>query len=182
MKIGYARVSTIDQNLDLQIDSLKKAGCQKIITDKISGSLQNRIGLEELLNTIRKNDEVIVWRLDRLGRSLKHLIELITIFNNKEVFFTSITESINTKSSSGKLIFHIFASLSEFERNLISERTKSGLQSARARGKLGGRPKKAPKEKRQLAKDLYDSKKYSLAKICNIIGISKPTLYKYIRE
>ena len=182
MKIGYARVSTIDQNLDLQIDSLKKAGCEKIITDKISGSLQHRIGLEELLNTIRKDDEVIVWRLDRLGRSLKHLIELITIFNKKEIFFTSITESINTKSSSGKLIFHIFASLSEFERNLISERTKSGLQAARSRGKLGGRPKKAPKEKRQLAKELYNSKKYSLAKICKMIEISKPTLYKYIKE
>jgi DNA invertase Pin-like site-specific DNA recombinase len=182
MKIGYARVSTIDQNLDLQIDCLKKAGCQKIITDKISGSLQNRVGLEELLNIIRKDDEVIVWRLDRLGRSLKHLIELITIFNKKEIFFTSITESINTKSSSGKLIFHIFASLSEFERNLISERTKSGLQAARSRGKLGGRPKKVPKEKRQLAKELYNNKKYSLAEICNIIGISKPTLYKYIRE
>jgi DNA invertase Pin-like site-specific DNA recombinase len=182
MKIGYARVSTIDQNLDLQIDSLKKAGCEKIITDKISGSLQHRVGLEELLNTIRKDDEVIVWRLDRLGRSLKHLIELITIFNEKETFFTSITESINTKSSSGKLIFHIFASLSEFERNLIRERTKSGLAAARARGKLGGRPKKAPKEKRQLTKELYNSKQYSLAQICKMIGISKPTLYKYVRE
>ena len=181
MKIGYARISTIDQNLDLQIDALKNAGCEKIITDEISGSLSERVGLRKLMNILRKDDEVIVWRLDRLGRSLKHLIELINKFHNLGVTFTSLQESINTNNSTGKLIFHIFGALSEFERNLILERTKAGLASARARGRKGGRPKKLSKDKRQLARELYEGKKHSLMQICNILGISKPTLYKYVR-
>ena len=181
MKIGYARISTIDQNLDLQIDSLKKAGCEKIITDKISGSLSERVGLKELLSIIRQGDEVIVWRLDRLGRSLKHLIELINIFHDKGVFFRSLEESINTNNSTGKLIFHMFGALAEFERNLILERTKAGMAAARARGRIGGRPKKLDKNKRQLAIDLYNGKKHSLEEICSMMGVSKPTLYKYVR-
>lgn len=181
MKLGYARISTIDQNLDLQIDALKNAGCEKIITDKISGSLSERVGLQELMSILRKGDEVIVWRLDRLGRSLRHLIELINKFNEIEVTFTSLQESINTTSSTGKLIFHIFGALSEFERNLILERTKAGLESARARGRQGGRPKKLSKDKRLLAKELYEGKKHSLIQICSMLNISKPTLYKYVR-
>ena len=181
MKIGYARIYTTDQNLDLQLDALNNAGCEKIITDEISGSLSERVGLKELLNILRKGDEVIVWRLDRLGRSLKHLIELINQFHNLGVTFTSLQESINTNNSTGKLIFHIFGALSEFERNLILERTKAGLESARARGRQGGRPKKLTKDKRQLAKELYEGKKHSLVQICDMLGISKPTLYKYIR-
>ena len=181
MKIGYARISTVDQNLDLQIDALKKSGCEKIITDKISGSLSERVGLKELLNIARKGDEVIVWRLDRLGRSLKHLIELINSFHDSGISFGSIEESINTNNSTGKLIFHMFGALAEFERNLILERTKAGLVAARARGRIGGRPKKLDKNKRQLAIDLYSGKKHSLAEICSMLGISKPTLYKYVR-
>ena len=182
MKIGYARVSTVEQNLDLQIDALKKAGCEKIITDEISGAKSERNGLQELMTMLRKGDEIIVWRLDRLGRSLKHLIELINHFNDVGVTFTSLQESINTNNSTGKLIFHIFGALSEFERNLILERTKAGLASARARGRLGGRPKKLNKDKRKLAKELYNSKKYSLTQICSMLSISKPTLYKYVRS
>ena len=182
MKIGYARISTTEQNLDLQIDALKQVGCERIITDEVSGVKSERKGLQELMNILRKGDEVIVWRLDRLGRSLKHLIELINHFNEIGVTFTSLQESINTNNSTGKLIFHIFGALSEFERNLILERTKAGLSSARARGRLGGRPKKLNKDKRQLAKELYESKKYTLSQICSILGISKPTLYKYVGE
>lgn len=181
MKIGYARISTTDQNLDLQIDALKKAGCEQIIKDEISGSLSERPGLQELNKILRKGDEVIVWRLDRLGRSLKNLIALINDFQEKEVSFHSLCESINTSSSTGKLIFHIFASLSEFERNLILERTRAGIEAARARGRQGGRPKKLDKDKRKLAIDLYEGKKHSLKQICNTLGISKPTLYKYIK-
>ena len=134
-----------------------------------------------MLNTIRKDDEVIVWRLDRLGRSLKHLIELITIFNEKEVFFTSITESINTKSSSGKLIFHIFASLSEFERNLISERTKSGLQAARSRGRKGGRKFQLTKSKVRFAQIAMQNRETKISDLCQELGgITKQTLYRYV--
>jgi DNA invertase Pin-like site-specific DNA recombinase len=181
MKIGYARISTTDQNLDLQIDALKKAGCEKIIKDEISGSLSERPGLEELKKIIRKGDEIIVWRLDRLGRGLKHLIALINEFQESGVSFHSLTESINTGNSTGKLIFHIFGALAEFERNLILERTRVGIEAARARGRQGGRPKKLDKDKRKLAIDLYESKKHSLKQICNTLGISKPTLYKYIK-
>ena len=181
MKIGYARVSTADQNLDLQIDALKKAGCEQIIKDEISGSLSQRPGLQELNKILRKGDEVIVWRLDRLGRSLKNLIALINEFQEKGVSFHSLCEAINTNSSTGKLIFHIFGALSEFERNLILERTKAGIEAARARGRQGGRPKKLDKAKRKLAIDLYEGKKHSLNQICEALGISKPTLYKYIK-
>lgn len=180
MKIGYARISTVDQNLDLQIDALQKAGCNKIIKDEISGSLSERPGLNKLKEILREGDELIVWRLDRLGRSLNHLIALVNEFNDNGISFHSLTESINTKSPTGKLIFHIFGALSEFERNLILERTQAGLKAARARGRLGGRPKKLDSDKRKLAVDLYESKKHSLKQICNTLGISKPTLYKYI--
>ena len=181
MKIGYARISTIDQNLDLQIDALKKAGCEKIIKDETSGSLVLRPGLEELKKIIRKGDEIIVWRLDRLGRSLRHLINLINEFQELGVSFNSLTESINTSNSTGRLIFHIFGALSEFERNLILERTRAGIEAARARGKQGGRPKKLNQDERKLAIDLYQGKKHSLKQICNTLGISKPTLYKYVK-
>jgi len=182
MNIGYARVSTFEQNLDLQIDALKKADCEKIVTDAISGSIAERPGLSKLNEILRKGDTLIVWRLDRLGRSLKHLIEIINNFEKKGVAFQSLEETINTKTSTGKLIFHLFGSLAEFERNLITERTRTGLEAARARGRQGGRPKKLEKDKRQLAVDLYQDKKHSIKQICSTVGISKPTLYKYIRE
>ncbi|HJO91901.1 MAG TPA: recombinase family protein [Victivallales bacterium] len=182
MKIGYARVSTLEQNLDLQVDALNKAGCKKIVKDELTGSVADRPGINKIKEILRDGDTLVVWRLDRLGRSLKHLIELINKFEEDNISFQSLEETINTKTSTGKLIFHLFASLAEFEKNLISERTKAGLEAARARGRQGGRPKKLNKDKRMLAVDLYESKKHSIKQICSTVGISKPTLYKYIKE
>lgn len=180
MKIGYARVSTLEQNLNLQIDALQKAGCERIITDEISGSVAERPGVTELRHSLRKGDTVVVWRLDRLGRSLKHLMEWINELQDKQVEFQSLQESIDTSTSTGKLIFHIFASLAEFEKNLIGERTRAGLEAARIRGRQGGRPKKLSKDKRRLTIDLYKGRKHSIKQICQIAGISKPTLYNYV--
>jgi DNA invertase Pin-like site-specific DNA recombinase len=180
MRFGYARVSTIEQNLSLQMDALKAAGCDEVITDEASGKNANRPGLTNLLNNkLRAGDDLVVWRLDRLGRSLKDLIELVNNFENKGIKFNSLTESINTGTNSGKLIFNIFASLAEFERNLIRERTVAGLSAARARGKLGGRPRIA-NTKINAAVQLYNQKKLTIDEICKTIGISKATLYKYI--
>src|SRR5919106_2295855 len=141
MLIGYARVSTQDQTLNLQKDALKKIGCSKIFTDTASGTKEERKGLEDALNYVREGDTLVVWRLDRLGRSLKHLIETITELNNRKIGFKSIQENIDTTTSGGKLVFHIFGALAEFEREIIRERTKAGLTAARSRGKVGGRPK-----------------------------------------
>ena len=142
MRIGYARVSTQEQNLDLQKDALKRAGCKKIIEDIASGKTENRPGLDRVRELLREGDVLVVWRLDRLGRSLKHLIELMTELEQKKIGFQSLQESIDTTSPGGKLIFHMFGALAEFERNLIRERTRAGLDAARARGRKGGRPKK----------------------------------------
>src|ERR671918_3134384 len=141
MLIGYARVSTQDQTLNLQRDALQKIGCTKIFTDTASGAKAERIGFEEALDYVREGDTLVVWRLDRLGRSLKHLIETITRLNNRKIGFKSITEHIDTTTSGGKLVFHIFGALAEFERDIIKDRTKAGLHAARVRGRLGGRAK-----------------------------------------
>ena len=141
MLIGYARVSTSDQTLNLQQDALEKIGCAKIFKDIISGATTERQGLDEALSYVREGDTLAVWRLDRLGRSLKHLIETITNLNNRKIGFKSIQENIDTTTSGGKLIFQIFGALAEFERDIIRERTKAGLQAACARERLGGRPK-----------------------------------------
>ncbi|MCL9684199.1 recombinase family protein [Legionella maioricensis] len=180
MLIGYARVSTDDQNLNLQHDALKNAGCERIFDDQVTGSKIQRPGLEAALEFAREGDAFVVWRLDRLSRSLKDLIEMVALLDSKKIGLRSLHESIDTSSSSGKLIFHIFGALAEFERNLIRERTHAGLAAARARGKKGGRPKKLSADKTQLAIQLYESKTYSITKICELIGVSKPTLYKYI--
>ncbi len=135
MKIGYARVSTLEQNLDLQIDALKKEGCEKIITDELSGSIANRPGLLKLKEVFRRDDILVVWRLDRLGRSLRHLVEWVNELHEQGVGFKSLHETIDTSSSTGKLTFYLFAALAEFERNLIRERTKAGIEAARARGR-----------------------------------------------
>jgi DNA invertase Pin-like site-specific DNA recombinase len=145
MLIGYARVSTQEQTLNLQRDALEKAGCNKIFTDTASGAKTERIGLEEALSYVRKGDTLIVWRLDRLGRSLPHLITTMTDLEERGIGFKSLTENIDTTTSGGKLIFHIFGALAEFERNLIRERTQAGLLAARARGRRGGRPKPSPR-------------------------------------
>jgi DNA invertase Pin-like site-specific DNA recombinase len=182
MLIGYARVSTIDQNLALQLDALKKAGCQKIFEDKASGGKVDRPGLQSILNFAREGDTVLVWRLDRLGRSLKHLIEMVTQLNERGIGFRSLQESIDTTTSGGKLVFQIFGALAEFERNLIQERTRAGLEAARTRGRNGGRPKALDRKKIELAYQLYDAKKQSVKEICQILGISKPTLYSYLGQ
>jgi len=180
--IGYARVSTQEQNLDLQQDALKEAGCKKIITDEASGSIADRPGLTKLKDALREGDTLVVWRLDRLGRSLKHLIEFIYYLETKGIGFKSLKEAIDTTTSAGKLVFHIFGALAEFERNLIKERSKAGLAAARARGRFGGRPKRLNISKRQMVVEMYKDRKRTVKEICQMVGISKPTLYKYLKE
>ena len=182
MLIGYARVSTTDQNVALQTDELKKVGCEKIFRDKVSGAKTERPGLQEALDFLRKGDSLVVWRLDRLGRSLKHLLETVSLLEERGIGFRSLQESIDTTTSGGRLIFHIFGALAEFERNLIRERTMAGLKAARARGRVGGRPRKLDAKKTELAYRLYDEKKYGVKEICQILGISKPTLYSYLNR
>lgn len=181
MRIGYARVSTQEQNLDLQKDSLKRAGCKKIIEDVASGKTENRPGLDHVRELLREGDVLVVWRLDRLGRSLKHLIELMTELEKQKIGFQSLQESIDTTSPGGKLIFHMFGALAEFERNLIRERTRAGLDAARARGRKGGRPKKLNEKERELAVELYNHKTRGIDEICTALKISKPTLYAYVK-
>ncbi len=180
MLVGYARVSTDDQNLDLQRDALNQAGCEQLFEDQLSGAKVARPGLQKTLQYARAGDTIVVWRLDRFSRSLKDLIEMVTLLEARGIGLKSLQESIDTSSSSGKLIFHIFGALAEFERNLIRERTQAGLQAARARGRKGGRPKALNKDKQALAVKLYDEKKHSVDQVSQMTGISKPTLYKYI--
>lgn len=182
MLVGYARVSTDDQNLDLQRDALKKAGCEQIYEDQLSGAKAERPGLQKALSYVRKGDTLVVWRLDRLSRSLKDLIEMATSLETKDIGLKSLQEFINTSLSSGKLIFHIFAALTEFEHNLIRERTQAGLIAARARGRKGGRPKALDQDKQALAVKLYKEKEYTVVRICKMMGISKPTLYQYVES
>ena len=181
MLIGYARVSTHDQILNLQQDALTKAGCDRIFTDTASGAKTERIGLEEALNYVRKGDTLVVWRLDRLGRSLPHLITTMTALEERGIGFKSLTENIDTTTSGGKLIFHIFGALAEFERNLIRERTQAGLTAARARGRTGGRPKALMGRKLSIAQARYTDKQHAIAEICQTLKISKATLYRAIQ-
>src|SRR5574339_1059374 len=165
MFVGYARVSTQDQTLDLQKDALEKIGCTKIFTDTASGAKAERKGLEDALGYVREGDILVVWRLDRLGRSLKHLIETITELNKQGIGFKSIQENIDTTTSGGKLVFHIFGALAEFERDIIKERTQAGLNAARARGRKGGRPKALTSKTIEQAKTLYNGKIHSIPEI-----------------
>jgi DNA invertase Pin-like site-specific DNA recombinase len=182
MLIGYARVSTHDQILTLQQDALQKAECSKIFTDTASGAKAERKGLEEALNYVRSGDTFVVWRLDRLGRSLPHLIATLTSLEEQGIGFKSLTENIDTTTSGGKLIFHIFGALAEFERNLIRERTQAGLTAARARGKTGGRPKVLTGKKLSIAQALYTYKQHPIAEICQTLKISKATLYRALKS
>lgn len=182
MLVGYARVSTHDQNLDMQKDALHKAGCERIFVDQVSGSVAVRPGLEQTMDFLRDGDTIVVWRLDRLGRSLKNLIELVTQLERKGIGFKSLMESMDTNTSGGKLIFHLFGALAEFERNLIRERTQAGLAAAKSRGRKGGRRPALDAQQREVAVKLYNEKKHSVKEICHIMGISKPTLYSYIRK
>src|SRR5690242_341823 len=182
MLVGYARVSTTDQTLDLQHDALTKAGCTKIFTDTASGAQTERKGLTDALAYVRAGDTIVVWKLDRLGRSLKDLISRITELNDRKIGFKSLTEQIDTTTSGGKLIFHIFGALAEFERDIIKKRTTAGLEAARTREKLGGRPKALPPEKIRLARRLYADTTTSVTEICKMLGISRHTLQRYVKD
>ena len=181
MNIGYARVSTGEQILDLQLDALAKAGCDKVFTETAGGALVERESLQEALAYVRAGDTLIVWRLDRLGRSLKHLIEAVADLRERGIGFKSLTEQIDTTTPGGKLVFHVFGALAEFERDLIRERTHAGLAAARARGRVGGRPKKLADPKTlALAQKLYDDGQTDIATICRTLGIARATLYRYL--
>ena len=185
MKFGYARVSTGDQNIDLQIDQLQEAGCEKIFQEIASGAKTERQELARLLEHVREGDVIVIWKLDRLGRSLKHLVELVSQLTERGIGLKSLNDPIDTTSSQGKLIFNIFASLAEFERDLIVERTQAGLKAARARGRNGGRPKGLSmdaKLKAMAAETLYKEGKLSVNEIASNLGISKTTLYSYLRR
>src|SRR5947209_13185067 len=178
MLIGYARVSTEDQHLDLQQDELEKAGCEKIFTDTVSGTKATRPGLTDALSHLRPGDTLVVWRLDRLGRSLRHLIDTVTDLQERGIGFKSLTESIDTTTSGGKLVFHIFGALAEFEREIIRERTQAGLTAARARGRTGGRRKKLTKKQAEMARELYKNRANTIDDICQTLGIGRTTFYR----
>ena len=182
MHIGYARVSTHEQNLALQQDALTRAGCKKILVDRVSGTVAERTGLTTSKELLRAGDTLVVWRLDRLGRSIKDLIAWVSWLEHEGIGLKSLQEGIDTTSPGGKLIFHIFAALAEFEQQLIQERTRAGLRAARARGRMGGRPKALAASKRQRAVQLYQEKQLTVREICEMMGISKPTLYTYVRQ
>lgn len=182
MEIGYARVSTIDQNLDAQLDALNKAGCEKIFQDKVSGVRENRPGLVKLMDTLKEGDTLIVWKLDRLGRSLINLIAIVNVLAERGVRFKSLQENIDTSTSSGKLTFHIFSSLAEFERDLIRDRTKAGLAAARERGRIGGRKNTLNIEQIKQLREMYSDCNNSVRNICDKFNICKATLYNYLKS
>jgi DNA invertase Pin-like site-specific DNA recombinase len=181
-KMGYARVSTDDQDLSLQVRELNAAGCKKVFADHVSGTKNDRPGLDECLNAIKKSDTLVVWRLDRLGRSMQHLVNLVAGLKVRGIGFKSLRDgAIDTTTASGELVFNIFAALAQFERELIRERTMAGLSAARARGKLGGRkPVPADDPKVRTAKKLHADKSLSIRDICNTLKISRATLYRYL--
>src|SRR5215467_7919093 len=183
MKIGYLRVSKHEQNEALQRDALQEAGCEKYFSDKVTGSTFERKGLEDLLAFVRPGDTVIVWKLDRLGRSLKDLIETLNLLKDRGIDFISLTEKIDTTTPGGKLIFHLMGALAEFERDLIRERTNAGLAAARARGRVGGRPKRlATNGKVAFARRVFADLHHSIPEICSTLGISRSTLYRYVKQ
>jgi DNA invertase Pin-like site-specific DNA recombinase len=184
MKFGYARVSTKEQNLDPQIDALEKEGCKTIYQEKISGAKADRPELRKMIDQLREGDVIVIWKLDRLGRSLHDLVNLITEIQDKGAGLKSLNDSIDTTTPQGKLTFHLFAALAEFERDIISERTRAGLEAARARGRKGGRPKGLSKEaqnKAIIAETLYKQGDMSVSEICKHLGIARSTLYNLLR-
>lgn len=178
--IGYARVSTLEQDEALQHDALIAAGCQRVFVDKASGKLEHRPALDAMLEQLRPGDVVTVWRLDRLGRSLRHLIDVVADLERRDVTFRSLTEAIDTSTPVGRMTFHLFGALAEFERDLIRERTMAGLTAARARGRKGGRPTVLTPEKIRTAHDLYDSRQHDVASIARILGVSRASVYRAI--
>ena len=185
MKIGYARVSTKEQSLSMQVDALKKAGCDQVHEEIASGAKTARPVLEEIMRNIREDDILVIWKLDRLGRNLAHLIQLTTKLSEKKVGLISLNDPIDTSTAQGRMMFGIFASLAEFERELIRERTQAGLKSARARGRKGGRPKglsPSAMEKAVIAETLYKDRSIPVKTIAEQLNISKTTLYLYLRH
>lgn len=184
MNIGYARVSTQDQDLSLQLDALNDAGCNKIYKEKITGSKKERPQLQKMLGQLRKGDVVVIWKLDRLARSLKDLVGLVNEIQEKGGALYSLNDLIDTTTPHGKFTFHIFAALAEFERDIIRERTKAGLAAARARGRKGGRPKGLSKKAQHtaiIAEKLYQERELTVKEICEQLSISRGTLYNYLR-
>jgi DNA invertase Pin-like site-specific DNA recombinase len=180
MLIGYARISTHDQSLALQRDALESTGCEKIFTDVASGGDPERGGLAEALGHLRSGDTLVVWRLDRLGRSLRHLIETVTGLQARGIGFRSLQEGIETETSNGKLVFHLFASLAEFERAVIQDRTRAGLAAARSRGRRGGRPPAMDEKQIALARRMHSDPANSMADICRAVGAARATVYRYL--
>lgn len=179
MLVGYARVSTVDQNIDLQLSALSEAGCEKLYQDHMSGTKANRPGLDMALEVLRKNDTLVVWKLDRLGRTVKGLIDLVNQLHLKEINFKSIIDNVDTTTPSGRFFFHMMASLAQMERELIAERTKAGLAAAKAKGRVGGRKRKMTQSKIESAKQLLASG--ILPKdVAQNLGVSIPTLYRWI--
>ena len=178
IRLGYVRVSTADQNEDLQSDALTAAGCDRLFVDHASGKTDSRPGLDSMLEQLRPGDTVVVWRLDRLGRSLRHLIDLANLMDERGVALVSLRESLDTSTPGGRLIFHVFGALAEFERDLIRERTTAGLAAARARGRHGGRPTVWTDEKLQAARAMHASGEHDISSIARVLGISRATLYR----
>jgi len=178
--VGYARVATRDEDSGRQIDALKSAGCQRVFTDEGSGPLPERPGLGNLLAEVRSGDTVVVCRLDRLGRSLRDLIDTVNTLAQREVGLRSLAEDIDTTVAGGTLVFRIFAALADFERDLIRERTQAGLTAARSRGRQGGRPRVMSPDKVAAARQMYDSKKYTVEAIAQWLGVSRASIYRYV--
>jgi len=180
ISIGYARVSTQDQNLTLQQDALAKANCDRVFTDTASGAKADRPGLKDALSHLRKGDTLVVWKLDRLGRSLKNLIEVTQELEKRGIGLRSLQEQIDTTTPGGKLIFHVFGALAEFERDLVRERTNTALVAARARGRVGGRKPVLTEKKAETALTLYHSKKVPVVEICKTLGVSRTSIYRLV--
>lgn len=182
MRIGYARVSSDDQEMALQLDALAKSGCERVFSEKVSTGRDQRPQRDECLQTLRAGDTLVVWRLDRLGRSMAELVAIVNGLAKRGVIFESLTERIDTSSASGEFTFHLFAALAQFERQIIKERTKAGLEAARARGRRGGRqPKVTPKAKREMAA-LYASGTSTVSEICDRYEITRSTFYRAVLE
>lgn len=180
--LGYARVSTTDQDAALQVDALKAAGCYRVFVDTISGALEHRPELDKLLDQLRPDDTLVVWRLDRLGRSIRHLIDQLQALADRGVGFRSLQETIDTTSPGGRLVFHVFAALAEFERDLIRERTNAGLVAARARGRTGGRPSSLSTDQVKAARRMYEQKDMTVAQIGDVLGVSRTTIYRALNR
>ena len=180
MRIGYARVSTGEQKMDLQLDALEDAGCERIYKETTSGAAKSRPELERCLEELREGDTLVVWRLDRFGRSLKDLVSKMETLEERGVDFVSLTEGIDTTTAQGRLTFHIFGALAEFERELGRERTMAGLKAARERGRIGGRPRALDEEDIPQVQSLMQNEDVSTKQICDRFEISKATLYRYV--